>query len=235
MTTKDVLAQLKAMGTEQTKKTHMRHGAKEPLFGVKVGDLKVLQKKIKTDHALALELYATGNSDAMYLAGLVADPVTMTKADLQKWAKGAYCHMHSGYTVPWVASESRFGRELALAWMDSDAEQVANAGWCTYSSLVAITPDADLDLAEIEKLLGRVKAEIGSAPDRVRYSMNGFVIAVGGYVAPLTAKAKAAARALGTVEVDMGDTSCQLPDAGAYIAKVETMGRVGKKRKHAAC
>ncbi len=80
-----------------------------------------------------------------------------------------------------------------------------------------------------------MKAEIGSAPDRVRYAMNGFVIAVGGYVAPLTAKAKTVAKALGVVAVDMGDTSCKVPDAGASIAKIEEAGRVGKKRKHAMC
>jgi hypothetical protein len=119
--------------------------------------------------------------------------------------------------------------------MDSDSEQVANAGWSTYSCLLSIKPDAELDLAEIEKLMGRVKAEIGSAPNRVRSAMNGFVIAVGGYVAVLTAKAKAVAKALGTVEVDMGDTACKVPDAVAYIAKIEKMGRVGKKRKRAAC
>ncbi len=235
MTAKDVLAQLKKLGTEQTKKTFLRHGAKEPFFGVKVGDLKVLQKKLKTNHALALELYDSGNSDAMYLAGLIADPAEFTKADLRAWAKKAYWNMLSGYTVPWVAAESRFGRELALDWIDSDNEQIANCGWSTYSSLVSITPDTDLDFAEIEKLLKRVQTEIGSAPNRVRYAMNNFVIVVGSFVAPLTAKAKATAKALGRVEVDMGDTSCQVPDASEYIAKVEGAGRVGKKRKHAGC
>jgi len=235
MTAKDVLARLERLGSEQTKKTLLRHGAKEPFFGVKVADLKALQKTIKKDHALALELYASGNSDAMYFAGMIADPETMTKADLREWAKGAYWYMLSGFTVPWVASESRFGRELALEWIDSDSEQVTNAGWCTYSCLLSIKPDAELDFDEIETLLGRVKAEIGSASNRVRYAMNNFVISVGGYVAPLTAKAKTAAKALGTVDVDMGDTSCKVPDAVAYIAKIEKMGRVGKKRKHAAC
>jgi 3-methyladenine DNA glycosylase AlkD len=235
MTAKDVLAQLKKLGTEQTKKTFLRHGAKEPFFGVKVADLKVLQKKIKTDHALALELYDSGNSDAMYLAGLIADPAKFTKTDLRKWAKGAYWHMLSGYVVPWVASESRFGRELALEWMDSNNEMIANAGWSTYGCLLSIKPDADLDLAEIEALLGRVKDEITGAPNRVRYTMNSFLISVGSYVAPLTAKAKAIAEALGAIEVDMGDTSCHVPDACEYIAKVEKMGRVGKKRKHAGC
>jgi 3-methyladenine DNA glycosylase AlkD len=235
MTAKEVLAQLKKLGSASIKKVLMKHGAREPFFGVKVADLKVLQKKIKTDHALALELYDTGNSDAMYLAGLIADPAQMTKAQLQKWVKGAYWNMLSGYTVPWVASESKFGRELALDWMDSETEQIANAGWATYWSLVAIKPDADLDLAEIEKLLARVQNEIGSAPNRVRYAMNAFVIAIGSFVAPLLAKAKATARAIGTTEVDMGDTDCKVPDPLAYIEKMEKAGRVGKKRKHAAC
>src|SRR5205085_10384991 len=134
----------------------------------KVADLKVIQKKIKKDHALALDLYDTGNSDAMYLAALIAEPAKMTKAQLQKWAKGAYWHMISCYTVPWVAAESSFGRELALEWIDTDSEQIAAAGWSTYGCLVAVKPDAELDLAEIEKLLNRVKGEIGSAPDRRR-------------------------------------------------------------------
>lgn len=235
MTAKEVLAELKKLGSESTKKTLMKHGAKEPFFGVKVGDLKVIQKKIKTDHALALELYASGNSDAMYLAGMIADPATFTKADLQKWMKAAYWYMLSCYTVPWVASESKFGRELALDWIDSDSEQIAAAGWSTYGCLLAIKPDSELDLGEVEKLLGRVKNEIGSAPNRAKYAMVMFVISVGGYVAPLLAKAKAVAKALGTVEVDVGDTSCKVPDAVEYIAKIEKMGRVGKKRKHAGC
>ena len=235
MTAKEVLAELKKLGTEQTKKTFLRHGAKEPYFGVKIGDLKVLQKKIKMDYQLALELYDTGNSDAMYLAGLIADPEQMTKAQLQKWVKGAYWHMISYYPVSWVASESRYGRELALDWMDSENEQIASAGWSTYSSLVAIKPDEELDMKEVEKLLNRVKSEIGSAANRTRYCMNNFVIAVGGYVAPLTAKAKAIGKAIGKVEVDMGDTSCQVPDAISYIEKIEKMGRIGKKRARAAC
>jgi 3-methyladenine DNA glycosylase AlkD len=235
MTLKDVMSELKRLGSEQTKKTFLRHGAREPYFGVKVGDLKVIQKKIKKDYDLSLALYDTGNSDAMYLAGLVADPEKMTKADLKKWVKGAYWNMLAGYTVPWVASESRFGRELALEWIDADDEMIETAGWATYGSLVAIKPDAELNLVEIEKLLNRVKGEIGSAKNRVRYVMNNFVISVGAYVAPLLAKAKAAARALGTVECDMGDTSCQVPNALAYIEKIERMGRVGKKRKSAMC
>ena len=74
MTAQQVLAELQKLGSEQTKKTLLRHGAKEPLFGVKIGDTKPLQKKLRGDTDLALALFDTGNYDAMYLAGLVCDP-----------------------------------------------------------------------------------------------------------------------------------------------------------------
>ena len=235
MTCDDVMAELKKLGSEQTKKTLLRHGAAEPLFGVKIGDMKGILKRVRNDNALALELYATGNYDAMYLAGLVADPKTMTKASIQKWATGATSHALCCYTVPWVAAESPFGWDLAAAWIDSPKEPIASAGWAVYSGLVALVPDDELDLTLLEKLLARVKAKIATAPNRVRYQMNAFIISVGGYVAPLTAKAKAAAKAIGTVEVDVGDTDCKVPDAVPYIEKMEARGTPGTKRKTVRC
>jgi hypothetical protein len=108
-------------------------------------------------------------------------------------------------------------------------------GWCTYSGLVAIQPDEALDLPEIEGLLERVVKTIDGAKNRVRYTMNGFVISVGTYVKPLNAKAKATARKLGVVTVNMGDTACKVPLAIAYIEKIEAMGRMGQKRKTIRC
>src|SRR3989442_5964483 len=94
--------------------------------------------------------------------------------------------MLSEYTVPWVAAESKHGRELALEWIESDKESVAAAGWATLSSLVAIKDDADLDLAELKRLLQRVQNTIHQQVNRVRYGMNRVVISVGSYVAALT-------------------------------------------------
>lgn len=235
VTCDEVMAELKKLGSAQTKKTLLRHGAAEPLFGVKIGDMKSILKRTRNDTALALALYDTGNFDAMYLAGLVADPKTMTKANIQKWVKGATAHTLCNYTVPWVAAESPFGWELAAEWVESPKEAIAAAGWAVYSGLVALTPDDDLDLTLLEKLLVRVKATIAAAPNRVRYQMNCFVISVGGYVAPLTAKAKGVAKAIGTVEVDMGDTACKVPDAAAYIEKMAARGTPGTKRKTVRC
>lgn len=235
MTVAEIIAELKKLGSESYKKTLIKHGAKEPFFGVKIEDLKKIQKRIKKDYQLALDLYDTGISDAMYLAGLIADDEKMTKKDLQKWVKGATWPMLSEYTVAWAASESRYGRELGLEWIDSKDEGIAAAGWSTLGSLVSIKPDEELDLAELKRLLARIEKTIHSAPNRVRYMMNGFVIAVGSYVAPLTELAIQTAKKIGQVTVDMGDTACQVPSAAVYIDKVKKRGSIGKKRKMARC
>src|SRR3954467_13797555 len=126
MTTAEVVAELKKLGTAQTKKMWMTHGAQEPCFGVKVEDMKKIQKRVKMDYQLALDLYDTGIADAMYLAGLIADDAKMNKKDLQKGVENAGWGMVAEYTVPWVASSSPHGREIALKWMDAKDEAIAS-------------------------------------------------------------------------------------------------------------
>jgi len=236
-TVTSIMSELKKKGKESTRKIYGRHGmATENMYGVSVADLKVVAKMIKGQQGLACELYATGNLDAMYLAGMVADGSKMSAKELNAWAESAAnLQMIAEYTVPWVAVENPQGRELALQWMKSKKERVACSGWCTYSGLLATKPDEALDLAEIKDLLGVVVKGIKSAQNRVRYTMNGFVIAVGTYVRPLLKEAKEAARKIGEVSVDVGETACNVPLATAYIEKIEAAGRVGKKRKTIRC
>jgi 3-methyladenine DNA glycosylase AlkD len=236
-TTKSILAELQKKGKAKTREIYARHGMDaERVFGVSVADLKTIAKTIRGQQSLAYELYDTGIMDAMYLAGMVTDGRQMAKKQLDAWAESAAgMQMISEYTVPWVAIENADGRVLALNWMKSKKEHVASAGWCTYAGIVATKPDSELDFAEIEGLLKTVVMEINSSQNRVRHTMNGFVISVGAYVKPLLKQAKATAQQIGEVSVDMGDTSCKVPVATAYIAKIEGMGRVGKKRKTMRC
>ena len=233
MTAKEILAELKPLGSDSYKKVMANHGVKEPFFGVKVSDLQKIQKRIKKDYQLALDLYDTGNYDAMYLAGLIADDAQMTKKDLQRWIANATHSPLASSTVPWVAAGSPHGRELALEWIDSKKALTAEAGWATLRSLVSIKDD--VDLAELKRLLERVRKSIHQAPNDVRSSMNGFVIAVGSYVKSLTDTAIQIGEKIGPVTVDMGNTSCQVPFAPDYIRKVQKRGAIGKKRKTAKC
>ena len=235
MTAEQILKQLKPLAGEPYKKVLLKHGIKEPVLGVKIEELKKIQKQVRKDHHLALALFDTGIYDAQYLAGLIADETKMTKKDFRHWLSASNCAALCGTIVAQVAAESAHGRELALDWIDSKQEDTAQTGWQTLGSIVAITDDADLDLPELERLLDRVETTIHVQPNQVRYAMNDFVIAVGSYVRDLTDRALRAGEKIGTVSVDMGDTACKVPSAPEYIRKVQKRGSIGKKRKSARC
>lgn len=232
---KEIMNQLAALGTEQTLKTFRNHGAAEPLYGVKVGDMKQILRKHRNDHQLALDLYKTGNSDAMYLAGLMSRPALMTPEILDEWINGASWYMISEYTVAWNAAESPYKFEMARKWIESDEELTADAGWATWGAILALTKDEDIDQEEVDQLLNRVERDVHAAQNRVRYVMNGFVIAVGSYYVPLAQKALEVAERIGKVHVNVGNTQCKVPFAPDYIRKVWDMGRMGQKRKEVRC
>ena len=235
MNATDIVKQLKTLGSDSYKKVMANHGIKEPFYGVKIEELKKYQKKIKKDYQLALDLYDTGIYDAMYLAGLIADDKQMSKKDLRHWANTANCATVCGYTVAWVAAESNHGWELAQEWIDSKKESIDSAGWATLTSLVSIKDDAELDIAELKKLLLRVERTIHTQPNRVRSNMNGFVIAVGSYVKELSELAQQTGKKIGPVTVDVGNTACKVPFAPDYIQKAIKRGTLTKKRKSAKC
>src|SRR5215203_1814110 len=160
MTAAEIVNRLKPLGAESYKRVLFNHGIREPVFGVKISELKKLQKGIKKDHELAVGLFDTGVYDAQYLAGLIADEAKITRKDLRHWLDIGNCAALCGTVVAWVAAESAHGRELALEWIESDKENVAQAGWQTLASLVSITDDAELDMAELTRLLRRVERTI---------------------------------------------------------------------------
>jgi hypothetical protein len=160
-TAKDVVKELNKLGSEGYRSVLRRHGAKDPLFGVKISELKKIQKRIKCDHQLALELYAAGIYDAMYLAGLIVDDHQMSKSDLQRWVEQANCAAISESTVACAAA----------------------AGWATLNCVIALT----------------------------------------------------AAKRIGTITLDMGDTACKVPSAVEHINKAKLRSAIGKKRKTVKC
>ncbi len=235
MNAKEIMAELEKMGDAQTKKTLMKHGAKEPFFGVKVADLKKILKKTKKNHELSLELYATGNSDAMYLAALMADEKRITEEQLNDWVENAYWYYLSEFAVPWVAGESPYGFKLGQKWITSDKEGIAAAGWGTLAYHAGMHPDEELDINKYSELIDLVVATISKAQNRVKYAMNSFVISVGSYIQELTPKALQASEKIGKVEVTLASTACKVPLAKEYIQKVMDTGNVGKKRKTCRC
>ncbi len=235
MNLQEVMDYLESKGSEQTRKIYTNHGAPDNFFGVKVGDLKPIQKKEKNNHALALELYDTGNSDAQYLAGLIANPKEFSKADLEKWAKNAGWYMVSEYAVAWNVAESPLCMEICSEWIQSEDEKLQECAWAAMAAYLGIAPDEDINTNYHASLIEYVEKNIHAAANRVRYCMNVYIIALGGAVAELTERCKQAGDTIGKVDVFMGKTSCKVPDIKSYISKMEDKGRIGKKKKTAKC
>lgn len=212
MNLKETMAALEKMGSAQTKKTWMRHGAVEPMFGVKFGDLGKLVKKIRVDHDLAVQLWDTGNQDARTLALKVADPAKVSAADLDRWVKTATWSTHLTY-IAQLASETPHAAAKASAW-----SKTGPAGWSLIGQMAL--RDASMPDAWFEARLGEIEKRVKSAPNDRRYAMLMALIAIGGRSPALRAAAVAASKRLGPIEIDHGDTDCTTPEAVPYIEKM---------------
>ncbi|MGF7050167.1 hypothetical protein J2T13_004692 [Paenibacillus sp. DS2015] len=133
-----VMQELEALGKERTKKIYVSNGAHEPLFGVATGVMKPIAKKNKKNQPLAEQLYSTGNYDAMYFAGVIADPKAMTEADFNRWIDSAYFYMLSDYVVAVTLAETDIAQEVADQWIASGEVLRMSAGWSCYCWLLGI-------------------------------------------------------------------------------------------------
>lgn len=218
MTLKWTIDALAALGTEENRKVYSRHGAGYNTFGVSFANLKALTKKIRTNHALAIELWKSGNTDAMTLATMIGDPAQATPAQLEGWIKDVHYHMLASL-VAGFAARSPHAATTRLEWMKSDFDLVSQAGWELVAH--AATNDTALDDAYFVGLLEDIESSIHAAPNRTRHSMNGALISIALRNPGLKRRALAAAKRIGRVEVDHGDTGCVTPDAIAYVKKAE--------------
>ncbi|WP_088809484.1 MULTISPECIES: DNA alkylation repair protein [Listeria] len=235
MNLESVMNELAALGSEQTKKTLLRHDVNEPLFGVKIGDMKKqLVKKVKAAN-LAHALFETGNYDAQYLAGLTCDPKQLTKEDLLHWAEIANSKSIREAIVASLAAETPYATALANYWLHEAPKELESTGWSCYANYLSIAKDEEINKTEVLHLLEKVEKTIHDARNNVKYTMNNFVICTGTYYPPLLSQAESVAKNIGTVYVDMGNTACKVPVASTYIQKVIEMDRIGKKRKRAIC
>lgn len=211
-----VLAELSALGTEQNRKVYRRHGTGDNLYGVSYADLGKVAKRIKTDHELALDLWASGNHDARVLALMVADPKRVDEATLDAWVRQTGNYTLADALAVFVA-KTPFLRAKAEEWSPSEDEWVGTTGWDLVAHLAM--QDASLPDAYFEGYLATIERQLHASKNRVRYAMNSALIAIGTRNLALEALALGVAARLGKVVVDHGETGCKTPDAATYIAK----------------
>jgi len=232
---KTVMQELESLGKERTKKMYISNGAHEPVFGVATGAMKPIAKKIKINQSLAEELYATGNYDAMYFAGIIADPKAMTESDFDRWIDEAYFYMLSDYVVAVTLSESAIAQDVADKWIASGDELRMSAGWSCYCWLLGNRKDNEFSESKISNMLDIVKNSIHNSPERTKSAMNNFLYTVGLSYLPLHEKAVETAKEVGIVEVKRDKKKTSFLNAYESIQKEMDKGRIGFKRKYVRC
>ncbi|MEK4091477.1 MULTISPECIES: DNA alkylation repair protein [unclassified Viridibacillus] len=235
MNLQTVMQELEALSKERTKKMYISNGAHEPLFGVATGAMKPIAKKIKINQSLAEELYATGNYDAMYFAGIIADPKAMTESDFDRWIDEAYFYMLSDYVVAVTLAEADIAQVVADKWIASGEELRMSAGWSCYCWLLGNRLDVEFSESKIANMIEIVKNTIHVSPERTKSAMNNFLYTVGVSYLPLHEMAVETAKTVGPVEVKRDKKKSSFLHAFESIQKEVGRGRLGFKRKYVRC
>lgn len=175
MTVDDVMAELKSLGNEKVRAQNARNGAGENQFGVKMGDLRAIAKRIKTDHELALGLWKTGNIEARQLATLILKPKLLSADEIDQMVR----EVSYGWLADWlmtnVVKPHQQKEELRQKWMSDPHPSAARAGWSLTTERVGKSPDG-LNLAG---LLDRIEKEMADASDYAKWTMNFCLIEIG--------------------------------------------------------
>ncbi len=216
MATSDVLKELERFGTEQNRKVYSRHGVGENQYGVSFGNLRALGKQHLGDQQLAEELWATGNNDARVLATIIADPGTMTGKSITAWRTDLDNYVITDAFTGLVARTPHCQKKME-EWTKAKAEWTSRSGFGLLAHLAMRAPELPDEF--FEAYLLRIEQEIHTRKNRTRDAMNSALIAIGVRNRNLQGKAIAAAKRIGKVEVNHGETGCNTPDAVDYIQR----------------
>jgi hypothetical protein len=223
MNAQEILSTLKKLGKPQTAAIYKRHLSGDNVCGVLTSEIAKLQKKIKVDHALSLELWKTGNAEARILALQVADPEKLTRADADGLLEDGPVHFLGCY-LSGLVGRSPIADKTMRDWMKSPDEFAREMGYGILGARLKDDPDSVSD-ADAEKVLATIEKKIHRSPNWARYAMNGAIISIGVFKPALRRKALETARRIGNVEVDYGETTCKTPNAVSWLEKASTRKR----------
>ena len=217
MNAQEILTTLRKLGKPGTANIYKRYGTGDNVFGTLTSEIGKLQKKIKVDHALAMELWKTKNAEARALALQIADPEKLSRTDADRFLKDGPVRF-VGFYLAGIVARSPIAEKTMRAWMSSTDESAREMGYSVFAVRLRDDPGSIGD-ADAEKVLATIEKEIHRSPNWARYAMNSALIAIGVAKPALSKKAMDTARRIGKVEVDHGETYCKTPDAVTYIEK----------------
>jgi 3-methyladenine DNA glycosylase AlkD len=213
LTLEETLRQLESLGNAGVRAQNAKRGAGDNQFGVKLGDIRILANKIKTNHKLALSLWNSRNLDAQFLATLVIDPSLLSADELERLVKSVTFTWVADWLHSYVVKEHADKETLRKKWMESDDRWAARAGWQLTAGRVVKSPEG-LDLVA---LLDRIESEMGSAAPEVQWTMNMCLAEIGIHFAKHRKRAIAIGEKMGIYRDYPCSKGCTSPFAPIWI------------------
>jgi len=210
---KQTLAQLKALGNEKVRAHNSKNGAGNNQFGVRMGDIRKLAAKIKTNHGLAMALWETGNIDAQFLAILLIDPKRLSDDELDRLVRSSGFAYVADWLNSYVVKNHPDKEILRQKWMNDDDPWAARAGWNLTSERIGKSPKG-LDLPS---LLNRIESEMGNAPSEAQWTMNFCLAGIGIHFPEHRKRAIAIGETLGLYRDYPVSKGCTSPFAPIWI------------------
>ena len=215
-TLKETLAQLEALGNEKVRAHNSKNGAGNNQFGVRLGDIRNLATKIKTNHALGIALWETGNIDARLLAILLINPKNLPGDELDRMVRSVGFVQVADWLNSYVVKKYPDKETLRQRWMADDDPWIARAGWSLTSERIGKNPEG-LDLPA---LLDRIESEMGDAAPEAQWTMNFCLAGIGIHFPKYRKRAVAIGEALGIYRDYPVSKGCTSPFAPIWIKEM---------------
>jgi len=212
-TVDEVLAELAALEDPRTREVNARHGDDH---GVNLTKLRGVAKRLKSDHELALRLWATGDTAARLVAILISKPRAFTPAELDAMLREARAAKVHDWLVNYVVKKGPHAEELRKAWLADADPIVASAGWALTSDAVAKRPE----VLDLPALLDTIEAKMRDAPDRLQWEMNTCLATIGIRRPELRARALDIGERLEVLKDYPTPPNCTSPYAPIWIGEM---------------
>jgi 3-methyladenine DNA glycosylase AlkD len=219
MTVKEILAQLKSLGDDARRKHNAKAGAPDNQFGVKMGDVRTVAKKIKSDHQLGLDLWDTGNVEAQLVATLIMKPKSLSAGDLDKLTRSTTCDQVAEWLNSYVVAQHPEKETLREKWMKEKEKDrwAARAGWHFTASRVN---KGDVDGLDLPALLDRIEKEMPKAAPEVQWTMNNTLGAIGIHHPQLRRRAVAIGEKIGLYRDWPVSKGCIIPYVPVWVEEM---------------
>jgi 3-methyladenine DNA glycosylase AlkD len=208
----DVMAELALLEDPKLRAANEERGDNH---GVNLSALRAVAKRLKTQHELAKELWATGDTAARLLATLIARPKAFSADELDTMIRDIRAPKLLDWFITNLVKPGKHAEELRLRWKD-DTDLVGRAGWSLTTDRVVKRADG-LDLND---LLDQIEKEMKDAPSAKQWSMNHCLAEIGIHHHKCRARAIRIGEKLKVLIDYPASPGCTPPYAPVWIAEM---------------